>query len=296
MYTWLRNLAAREQDCTIEDRGAKGSGKSNGMFWTILQVLGPRVPDGVAVQTALDALCYNRPQYAAIFRRIRAARDAGDWDSPMFIWGDDADQLFDRRAHATGGNRAMLGLYRKSRDQLRSIQLLGTQDDFLEGPILEGGNYVKRIYTSQGVADVYWPVWNKRREGDPKWEYLFTQEFPDPHVTYPVTWRTKYQPARRRLTTDTMDDLLEIIDPQKPQQGEAPTVKQAIIREHEADPGASSAEVTRRLLGKGVSVTYNYVNLIIRQHDSLRSSNSRGSKTVARPAATGAAPSVGVQG
>jgi hypothetical protein len=255
-FAWLASLAQWELDVILDHRGPKGRGKSNGMFYIML-----RVDPKLTPQEAFLFLCYNKEQYAKVYRAVREQRRA-ESVRPKFIWGDDADQLFDRRAHGTLGNRAMLGLVRKARDQLRAIQQLGTQDDFLEGPLLAGGLFVRLIYKVPGEARVYWPRRSEMLDGEVKWDYVFTLVFPDPKTAYPESWKA-YQLERRRLTSDGTEELLAVIDPDGAErQASNPTLKDAIVAECQAYPAGKTTEIVARLRAKGVQVTYNYARLV----------------------------------
>lgn len=273
-FEWLRNLAPWEQDTILDHRGPKGRGKSNGMAYIMFRTDATLTP-----QEALLTLCYNQEQYAKRYRALREERRI-DQNRPKFIWGDDADQLFDRRGHGTRGNRAMLGLVRKARDQLRAIQQLGTQDDFLEGPLSVGGTFVRLIYATPGEAKVYWPRRDKMLEGITNWDYVFTLVFPDPNgqeakepiftgpwPSYHEFWTKGYQPERRRLTSDGTTDLLLVLDPNGPErQSLNPTLKDAIVAEWNLDQKAPVTELVRRLRAKGTAVSYNYARDVVSTH------------------------------
>lgn len=278
MHTWLRGLALRELDCVVEYRGRKGSGKSGAMLWDQFVIDPERTPE-----EAYRSLCYSPKQFAGVYTAVREDRKT-ERKRPKFIWGDDADQLFDRRAHASQRNRAMLGLVRKARDQLRSIQQLGTQDDFLEAPLLHGGLFIRIIFETPFEGKVYWPIHNKMLEGDPKWEYVCTIVYPDPYEVYPVTWRG-YQSERRKLTETGTEELLDVIDPKPVAASNEETLKAALIAERDRDVTASIAQIVRNMKAKGVEVSYGYARQVLATTPRVKLNTVSGGSQPALPAA-----------
>lgn len=200
----VRRLLAAQMDVNIELRGPKGWGKSSFAF-AIQRLLVPGFED-------FNALVYSHVDYARRYRDIRARRLAGD-RAPQFIWVDDAARIFDRRGHMTRKNRAMLTINRTMRSQLGAVQFLLTQDDLLEEPLREGGNYFLFILDRPYHAFYYHLQVDPHYRGTPRLERRFPCTWADPVAAYPEVWR-RYQQVRERMTDELTDELLEEIESQ----------------------------------------------------------------------------------
>lgn len=201
-------------DVNIEIRGPKGWGKS-ALAFALTRALSPGFQDWAA-------LTYSHEDYARRYREIREARKAGD-RGVQVIWVDDAARLFDRRGHMTKKNRAMLTINRTMRSQLGAVQILLTQDNLLEQPLREGGNYVLFMLDRPFHAYHYWLKTDPLYQSDPKLIRGFPLRWPNPERQYPEAWAA-YKVVRARMTDDLTEELLDDIAPvRKPRQvkGEA---------------------------------------------------------------------------
>lgn len=250
-YRYMRGLAPRGQDLTVEVRAPKGWGKSAMILWAQF-----RTNPDLRLKDALKTLIYSHRDFVEAYRHVRDLRKDGDL-SPRFLWVDDASRLFDKRRHMTTRNTEMLQVYRTMRDSSRAVMFLGTQDDFLEAPVKSGGNYCLIEFTRKYRAMVKWPV---RRPSGVEMEEVFAFGVPDPEKAYPLTWAT-YQQARARATDRLHDELLESIETGKNGDGSkkrtGPSKKARVLEYVKKHPKATSIEV-----GKAVGCTAGYVRQV----------------------------------
>lgn len=221
-------------DVNVEIRGPKGWGKS-AFALAIARSLVPGFND-------LTSLVYSHSDYAGRYRSIRSDRQCGD-RGVKFIWVDDAARIFDKRAHMTKKNRAMLTLNRTMRSQLGAVQILLTQDDLLEKPLREGGNYVLFILDRPYHAYNYWLKNDPLYKSEPKLIRGFPTTWADPNVSYPGLWED-YRRVRERMTDDLTEELLKDIAPTKrPSPREYGVKRDAILAA--VASGKKKAEVAR---------------------------------------------------
>lgn len=236
LISHIRNLLASQMDVNIEIRGPKGWGKS-ALALGLCKALSPGFQEW-------DALAYSHEDYARRYRQIRERRKGGNRDVQV-IWVDDAARLFDRRGHMTKKNRAMLTINRTMRSQLGAVQILLTQDDLLEQPLREGGNYVLFILDRPFHAYHYWLKGDPLYRSEPRLMRGFPMRWPNPNVAYPVTW-AQYQVVRQRMTDDLTDELLADIAPEERERVKRKAVKPEAVLALRAE-GLTQADIGVRL-------------------------------------------------
>lgn len=201
LVNWIHYNYQKDRDITIEFRGPKGAGKSACIFF-LRKWINPKV-------RGFDDLVISHRDYVDSLTRIENERNTGNREL-LFLWVDDATRLFDRRAHATRQNRAVLTMSRTMRDNVNAIQLLATQDDLLEKPIMKMGPYALLVFGTDYTAQLWWPRFTERYEGQINWSKGFKMRWPNPAEKWPVEW-LQYQNARRAKRAILNEELKQEI-------------------------------------------------------------------------------------
>lgn len=209
MIPWIKWHLRNQRDVMVEFRGPKGFGKSALMFHLIRKL-----------QWDLDyraALCYNHKQYVTVAKRIRRVRKSEDAQgkprSLQLIWMDDATRLANRRDHMTRKNKRFLDVMRTSRDALQAVQFIGTQDDFVERPMMELGPYVVVLFRKPYEPILCWPKQDAMMTQAPIWVPMkqWPWHFPKPEDAYGEDWGS-YQKRRRELTESLHAQAMKALD------------------------------------------------------------------------------------
>ena len=193
LVTWIKWHLRNQRDVVIELRGPKGFGKS-AMMYHLVQRLRPGY-------NFRDSLCYSHKQYVQVVTRLRKLRKKQPRDrrSIEFVWADDGTKIFNRRNALSSKNKNVLDFARTSRNQIQAIQLIGTQDDLVERPMMESGPYLLLLFEQPYRATICWPQYDELlRVQDPvktKWKY----KCPKPEIVYPNGWAS-YQTTQLAMT------------------------------------------------------------------------------------------------
>lgn len=261
LIRYIKHLLSSQMDVNIELRGPKGWGKSS----LALALCRALVPDF----QEWDALAYSHEDYARRYRQIRDRRKAGD-RSVQVLWVDDAARLFDKRGHMTKKNRAMLTINRTMRSQLGAVQILLTQDDLLEKPLREGGNYVLFILDRPFHAFNYWLKADPLYREEPQLRRGFPMSWPNPNAAYPDAW-AEYQRVRQQMTDDLTEELLADIAPE-----ERERVKRKAVKP-EAVLALRSEGLTQAQIGERLGISRQRVAQLLGKHGQIES-NGPGNK------------------
>ena len=209
-YQWVRWNLRKQRDVCVELRGPKGYGKSALALW-MRQRIDPQ-------NRTFEDLVFSHKDYVNRYRQIGKERRSGD-GRVKFLWVDDATRIFNRRNALSKKNIAILDLNRTMRDSHQAVQLLLTQDDLLERPLMQGGPYAlfvfDRPYHCRFVRFKNDPLYSEF-----KVRKMWAMKWPKPEKVYPNLWST-YQAARRVKTTALSQELLENLN-RKPGQLGAP--------------------------------------------------------------------------
>lgn len=207
LIPWVKWHLRNQRDVMIEYRGPKGFGKSAMMFHHI-----QKLQYGYPFK---QSLCYNHKQYVNVAKRLRRIRKAEDARnaprSLQVLWMDDATRIANRRDHMTKKNKRFLDFMRTSRDAIESVQLVGTQDDFVERPMMEIGPYLLILFKQPYTGWICWPKRDEMMKEEPRWVPMFPMRAPRPEDAYASLW-PEYKQERRRLTDQLQTDALKALD------------------------------------------------------------------------------------
>lgn len=160
-------------------------------------------------------MCYNHKQYVTVAKRLRGIRKREDAAkqarSLQILWMDDATRIANRRDHMTKKNKRFLDFMRTSRDAIESVQLVGTQDDFVERPMMEIGPYLLILFKSPYQGWICWPKRDEMMKEEPRWVPMFPMRAPKPEDAYPSLWPA-YKNERRRLTDELQNQALKALE------------------------------------------------------------------------------------